>query len=83
MATPKGEYGMSETDLVSASRELKPCPFCGSPGVLYVSGNNGLKEDGKPDLVYGVQCMACGMGYAGGGLPYDEALRLWNRRHGG
>lgn len=60
---------------------LKPCPFCGSQGVLCVSGNNSIKKDGKLEFVYRVRCMACGMGYAGGSaLSVQEAIASWNRR---
>ncbi len=62
--------------------ELKSCPFCGNAGLIYPSGCNGKGAEGKPELIYGVQCAVCGMGYTGDGLPYEEALRVWNSRNG-
>lgn len=74
---------MREPDIVEVGGEILDCPFCGNPGVIYLSGCDGKGADGKPKLIYSVHCAACGMGNTGDGLTYEDALRLWNRRIGG
>lgn len=74
---------MNEAEIVKVGGEILDCPFCGNPGMIYMSGCNGEGADGKPELMYSPECLVCGMGYMGDGLPYDEALKLWNRRIGG
>lgn len=73
---------MHEPDIVEVG-EILDCPFCGGPGVIYLSGCNGKGADGKPALIYSVNCAACGMGSTADGLTYEEALSMWNRRIGG
>ena len=74
---------MHEPEIVKVGGEIRDCPFCGNAGLIFLSGCNGKKENGEPELIYNVQCSVCGMGYIGDGLPYEEALRVWNRRNGG
>lgn len=74
---------MHEPDIVYVGGEILDCPFCGNPGVIYQSGSNSQTDSGEPEVIYGVQCAVCGMGYIGDGLPYEDALRVWNRRLGG
>ena len=74
---------MRESDIVEVGGEILDCPFCGKAGVIFLSGCNGKDENGEPELIYSVQCAACGMGYIGDGLSYEDALRVWNKRVGG
>lgn len=56
--------------------ELKPCPFCGAPGELFV------REFTDTEASFGNACVDCskcgtGMGYK---LNEADAIAAWNRR---
>ena len=63
--------------------EIKPCPFCGTPGVLRINEKN--NEDYKPHTAT-IHCPSCAsVALAGIGDTEEEAIEkvteLWNTRH--
>ena len=61
------------------TEELKPCPFCGGTGKVYVKrGYHGYEPD-----IYGVKCIVCGASVelTHGYVNLSNAVRTkWNRR---
>lgn len=55
--------------------ELKPCPFCGDRGEVFVyySCLNGSK--------WGVRCFSCGISQRVIHGSREEAIEAWNRRN--
>lgn len=52
--------------------DLKPCPFCGSPGEL---------TDTMPGGTYWVRCSVCdGEGPSSDERTKEQAIALWNTR---
>ena len=72
------------------TKELLPCPFCGSKAILQTNIGivhseiwwTGKKFDGTTErLDYQIQCSKC-RSYVGTPLTQtrDEAIKIWNRR---
>lgn len=64
--------------------ELKPCPFCGSPGVLVGGDFIGGWDEQTGPRPYKVECsnMVCIASYMIGMLweTAEDAVDAWNRR---
>ena len=61
--------------------ELKPCPFCGSPGQVKQTGSNKFPEDRR----WGVGCcnpMCSVSPFVWGFFTEEEACKEWNKRAG-
>lgn len=56
--------------------ELKPCPFCGYGGEPEIMT---WREPYRSNIVYGVQCMACGA-IGEMGKTRELAAKHWNER---
>lgn len=56
--------------------ELKPCPFCGYGGEPEIMT---WREPYRSNIVYGVQCMACGA-IGEMGKTRELAAKNWNER---
>lgn len=57
---------------MTKDKELKPCPFCGGEGQLYVYPNH-IKTE------YNVQCSGCGASSRYGNNRND-VIEAWNGR---
>lgn len=69
--------GPNGAEVIRFRRAMPPsgCPFCGGEGnPVTVTAPTGQQ-------VFGVQCGKCGI-LGRPGVTQDEALRLWNERHG-
>ena len=56
------------------SKEVKPCPFCGSKAGIF-------KDDKNSDNIrYGVMCTGIDCAFWGWFESAEEAARSWNRR---
>ena len=64
---------MMESDM---GEELKPCPFCGYGGEPEIMT---WREPYRSNIVYGVQCMACGA-IGEMGKTRELAAKHWNER---
>jgi Lar family restriction alleviation protein len=60
------------------TKEILPCPFCGSDINDYPECMIIEKRRINPDMYY-IHCISCGA-HGGGGWSKKEAIEKWNRR---
>ena len=66
-------------DFIYVGGEILPCPFCGSDGMIYLSGQ-GTDECGNIVQYYTASCTVCAIENHKDFFSYEEAKAEWNKR---
>ena len=61
-----------------SKHELKPCPFCGNPGIQHVPAPVGIRPEGR--FAHRLRCASCGAQDCGEFYTEEAAAAAWNKR---